>query len=257
MKEKIAIVLLTSFYSTVSLAMGVGTSISKIQGVELWQLSSNLDGNSSDYFGFVGVEPSIAEYCNGDNSIYIFGLDFKYVCKAEKHEFGEVKATIFDTGQIDEGYYVVSRTKIPIQSWSFESVSEDELNRISKLVFDNIDSAPTWGSFDRTVANLLAPKSISSENQKLVVGSKIFYITPIRRLMSEAGDEDIVSSIVLYEKGGYNFIGFVEGCLINANDLDGDEIPELRTATCAPGEGTSTMYWKIHPTTDMVLEYSF
>ena len=257
MKKRMVISLLAIFCSVTAFAMGEGTSISKIQGVELWFLSSDSNGNSSDYFGFSGIEPSLAEHCNGENTVYIFGRKSQFVCEADINEYGQAEVTIFDTGQIAEDYYVVSREEIPFRSWSLDLVTEDELGRVSELVFENIHSAPTWGDRDKTVTSLPPLESIGSENRRFIADSKIFYITPIRRLISEAGDEDIVSSIVLSDNGSYSFLGFVEGCVTDLNDLDRDEVPELRTITCTPGEGVSSRYWKIFPTSELILEYFF
>ncbi len=257
MKAKLFAIFVLCVFSLNSFAIGVAQSTSKIEGVELWHLSSNSEDNAGDLFIYSGVEPSLMEHCNGSRSIYIYGLKSKYICKAEKIEYGDVKVKIFRTGQIVEDYYVVSIRELPVNSWSFNPVPESELNRIYNLVFDSVLSAPGWGLLDKTVTNLNELHTIKAESKKLVIGSNHFYFYPIKRLISEAGDENIVFSVILLERGSFSFIGFIEGCLDKAHDIDGDGIPEIRTDTCAPGEGESTKYWKLNPSPRLVLEYSY
>lgn len=240
---------------------------------DIYLVRADFDGANIMYFSFQGGKPRddrtrrnarFIKRCVKGNYLFISELGGrKFTCKiTEKNdEFYRAEAVALNeastrpgdnTKRSDDQIFTISFTPLPVPAVRPEALSKEEIRSIDSFLKDTIKKPRSrYGEKYVNVIgreNIAFVEGIPAERPiKINVNGQQIYFVPSFLIETDL-DADILTSVVLNEKGQYKLLGTITGCIQRFGaDLDGDGYPEVITRLCSPNEYVRYTYYRYFP----------
>lgn len=232
--------------SNICHAVGFPSYYSHTSDALLWNAGGGADDggvtfeaqSSFDYY-LSKDKTGIYKTCLQRGWVYIYELDARKVqCTYDKQSL-----TITLKGvRTDKEYLTVSRNPIPFNSWGMKALKQNTVVPLRKFATSVHKSRKNNVTKCNNYRNVAQKGGIKAYEFK--VDGDDFYLTPICEAYGVIGDDNIVSGLLRKHEGQLQYIGAIEGELIQIADIDRDGFPEL-LINKAYGDGAIIGYFNI------------